>query len=78
MEATEPRVEAKLATTTADGETLWCSEVYVDGEFLHASEWTRHPARAILAGRDLKASAVSDWAYREARAEVFELFARAS
>lgn len=71
-------VEAKLATTTADGRTLWRSEVYIDHEYADVSEWTRHPAKAITDGLELKRSALSDWAYREARREVAELYARAS
>lgn len=65
------------ATQTKQGVKLWCSELYVDGRIDHASDWTEHVVDAITDGRDLLAAANSDWAYREARYEAAELFARA-
>jgi len=59
---------------TAEGVRHWCAELYVDGQLHEASPWTSSVADAIKAQRDLRESAVSDLAYREARLEAYRLF----
>jgi hypothetical protein len=72
-------VDVRLATEkTRDDRTLWRSEVYFDGRLEDASGWSEHVVDAIRDGRDLKRSALSDWAFREARYEAHQLYARAS
>ena len=79
MRSDDLHCEVRLAATeTKQGVKLWCSELYVNGRFDHASDWTEHVVDAITDGRDLLDSARSDWAYREARYEVAQLYARAS
>ncbi len=72
------RIEVRLGTDRVDGRTVFRAELYVDGRFDHATEWTCHPVAAHRAGQDLRLAARSDLAYREARWEVAQLYARAS
>lgn len=72
------RIEVRLGTERVDGRPVFRSELYVDGRFDHASEWTRHPVTAHRAGDELRLAARSDLAYRDARYEVAQLYARAS
>ena len=74
----EHAIDVRLATTVAVVEgvrtRVWCSELYVDGQLHEASPWTSSVADAIKAQRDLRESALSDLAYREARLEAYRLF----
>lgn len=73
------RIETRLASMrTAEGVDHWCSELYVNGSLIDASDWTVHVVDAIRAGRDLDLSARSDLAYREARYEARALFTHAA
>lgn len=78
----EPDIRVELATEEAviDGHPtrLWCSELYVNGRFDHATPWKTSVVDAIRDGRELLASARSDWAYKEARLEAHALFTPAA
>lgn len=79
MDFTSTTVECKLASmVTAEDVKHWRSESFIDHEFHEASDWTVHVVDAIIAGRGLLDQARSDVAFREARYEAAELFARAS
>ena len=72
-------LQVRLAVTrTKQGVSLWCSELWRNGELYDASEWTTSVVDAIRDGRDLEGHARSDIAFREARAEAAQLFQRAS
>lgn len=73
-----PVVHVDLATTEVEGRQVWCSELYLDGKFIHASTWRWHVTDAIRDGQWLKENWRSDLALAEAKREVAQLYARAS